>query len=109
MSAVDNKHLIEIIAINVDGGISKKTGLPWQMHKAQCVVRGPDNSIQIGELLLPRDLAENTTPGNYLAEFELGVSFERVIVPRITVLHPHGKTASAGASGLPASSQKAAS
>ncbi|MDO9421056.1 MAG: hypothetical protein Q7T66_10365 [Herminiimonas sp.] len=91
MSAVDNKHLIEIIAVNKESGIAKRTGNPWEMHKAQCVVRGPGNSVQIGELILPKDLA-NTTPGTYLAEFELAVSFERIVVPRITVLHPHGKT-----------------
>ncbi|WP_293781260.1 hypothetical protein [uncultured Oxalicibacterium sp.] len=92
MAAVDTKHLINIIAVNKDSGISKRTQQPWEMYKAQCVVRGPDNSVKIGELILPKSLAE-TTPGDYLAEFELDVSFERVVVPRITALHPHGKSA----------------
>jgi hypothetical protein len=93
MSAIDNKHLIEIVAINEASGISKKTGNAWTMHKAQCVVRGPDNSVVIGELMLPKELALTTTPGKYLAEFELGVSFERIVVPRITALHVFGETA----------------
>lgn len=96
MAAIDNKHLINIIAVNKDSGISKRNGTPWEMHKAQCVVRGPDNSTKIGELILPKALAD-TPPGDYLAEFELDVSFERVVVPRITALHPHGKTAQAAA------------
>lgn len=100
MSAIDSKHLIEIIAINVQSGTAKKTGNPYAIHKAQCVVRGPDNSVQIGELNLPKELAEKTPPGKYLAEFELGVSFERLVVPRITSLHPWGdnrpQSASAG-------------
>lgn len=96
MAAVDNKHLIEIIAVNKESGIAKRTGNPFEMHKAQCVVRGPDNSVQIGELILPKDLAD-TTPGTYLAEFELAVSFERIVVPRITVLHPHGSKATSPA------------
>lgn len=93
MSAIDNKHLIEIIAINEDSGTSKRTGNPWKMYKAQCVVRGPDGVVKIGELILPKQLAETTKPGRYLAEFELDVSFERLVVPRITALHAHGDTA----------------
>lgn len=87
MAAIDNKHLVEIIAVNRDSGISKKTGNPWEMCKAQCIVRGPDNLMKIGELILPKALSE-TPPGKYLVEFELDVSFERVVVPRITQLHP---------------------
>lgn len=90
MPAIDNKHLIEVIAINVQSGTSKKTGNPYAIHKAQCVVRGPDNSVQIGELKISKELAEKTPPGKYLAEFELGVSFERLVVPLVTALHPWG-------------------
>ena len=88
MSAIDNKHLIDIVAINQSSGVSAKSGKAWEMFRAQCVVSGPDNSTKIGELLLPRDLKE-TIPGRYLAEFELDVSFDRLVVPRITALHPH--------------------
>lgn len=88
MPAIDNKHLINIVAVNVDEGVSKKSGLPWKMHKAQCVVTGPDGKTQIGELMLPRSLAE-TAPGKYLAEFQLAVSYERTIIPQIVALHPY--------------------
>lgn len=100
MSAIDNKHLVEIIAINKESGIAKKSGNPWEMWKAQCIVRGPDGVTKIGELILPKTLT-NTAPGKYLAEFELDVSFERVVVPRITALHawalPAGSADQAGA------------
>ncbi len=86
MSAIDNKHLIEIIAVNKDAGISKKTGNAWEMHKAQCIVRGPDGLVKIGELILPKAMAD-VPPGKYLAGFELDVSFERIVVPRIVELH----------------------
>jgi len=89
MSAIDNKHLIDIVAISHAAGISKKTGNAWEMYRAQCVVSGPDNTVKVGELLLPNTL-KDTTPGRYLAEFELDVSFDRLVVPRITALHPHG-------------------
>lgn len=89
MPAIDNKHLLNIIAINVEEGISKKTGQPWKMHKAQCALVGPDGKTQIGELNLSRALAD-TQPGKYLAEFELAVNYERLVVPQIVMLHPHG-------------------
>ncbi len=105
MAAVDNKHLIEIVGINIQSGKSKKTGNDYAIHKAQCVVRGPDQSVQIGELNLPKEIAEKTTPGKYLAEFELGVSFERLVVPRITALHAWGEP---GAPKAPSSTAAAA-
>jgi hypothetical protein len=92
MSAVDNKHLIEVLAVNVQRGTAKKSGNPYEIHKAQCVIKGPDGVIQIGEMNLPKHLIE-TKPGKYLAEFELGVNFDRLVVPVITNLHAHGDTA----------------
>jgi len=32
----------------------------------------------------------DTKPGKYLAEFQLAVSFERIVIPQIIALHPHG-------------------
>lgn len=89
MSAIDNKHLIEIVSIQESSGISRKTGNPWKMYRAQCVVTGGDSGAKVGELLLP-DSLKDTAPGKYLAEFQLDVSFERLVVPRITALHNHG-------------------
>lgn len=89
MAAVDNKHMIEILAVNPESGVSKKTGMPWQMYKAQCVIKGPDNSIKIGELNLNSSM-KDTAPGKYLAEFELGVNFDNKVIPLLTKLHPFG-------------------
>jgi hypothetical protein len=104
MSAVDNKHLIEILAVNKASGISGKTGKPWEILKAQCIVKGPDNSVQVGELNLPKSLLE-TTPGKYLAEFELGVNFDLKVIPVITKLHPHGDAANKPAAAASAASK----
>jgi hypothetical protein len=87
MSAVDNKHLIQILGVKVDSGISKRTQQPWEMRKAQCAVTGPDGSIQVGVLMLPKAWKEDPVPGKYLAEFELGIDFENRIVPVLTKLH----------------------
>lgn len=88
MSAIDNKHLINIVAVNKESGVAKKTGNAWEMSKAQCVITGPDGSTKIGELILPKSLAD-TQPGKYLAEFQLAVSYERVVIPQIIALHPY--------------------
>ena len=96
MAAIDNKHLIELLAVNPEGGISKKTGQQWQSWKAQCVVRGPDNSIKVGALRLPEKL-KDTPPGRYLAEFELGVSFDNQIIPLIVQLQPFDQATKAQA------------
>lgn len=88
MAAIDSKHLVEILAVNRESGTSKKTGNAWEMFKAQCIITS-DNRTKIGELIMPKHLVD-TTPGKYLVEFELDVSFDRVVVPRIIALHPHG-------------------
>lgn len=103
MAAVDNKHLIEIVAVNKQSGTAKKSGNPYEIYKAQCIVKGPDQSIQVGELNLPKSLIE-TTPGKYLAEFELGVNFDRMVIPMITKLHPFGEGAKPAAAAPKAGS-----
>lgn len=87
MAAVDNKHQLQILAVNLSEGKSKRTGNDWRMHKAQCVMQGPDGSVQVGELLLPKSMA-HVPPGKYLAEFELGINYDRLVVPVLTQLHP---------------------
>lgn len=86
MSAIDNKHLINIVSINTDTGV--KNGKEWSMPKAQCVVTGPDGKTQIGELLLPKALAD-TPPGKYLAEVAMSVNYQRQVVPVVTALHAY--------------------
>ena len=92
MAAVDNKHMIEVLTTKVEEGISKKTGMPWVMRKVQCIVRGPDNSLVVGVLSLPRGF-EDVVPGKYLAEFELGIDFDNKVIPLLVKLHPFGETA----------------
>jgi hypothetical protein len=88
MAAIDNKNLLEILSINVQSGVSKKTGQPFSLPKAQCILKSGDGTIRIGELMLPKDMAE-TKPGKYLAEFELDVSFDLRVVPRVIALHAY--------------------
>lgn len=80
---------LEILDVIEQSGVAKATGRPYQIHRAQCVLHGADGNRKIGELNLPRDLAE-TKPGVYMASFELSVSMDRLIVPRIIALTPFG-------------------
>ncbi|MBB5391288.1 MULTISPECIES: hypothetical protein [unclassified Herbaspirillum] len=89
MSAIVNSHLIDIVAVAHASGISRKTGQPWDMYRAQCVVTGPDKGVRIGQLLLPNTLKE-TRPGKYLAEIGLDVNWECEVVPVVIGLHPYG-------------------
>lgn len=92
MSAIDNKHLLEIINVVTQEYPAKGDRKAGTMFKAQCLFHGGDGGVMVGQMLLPKELKE-TTPGKYLAEFELGVNYKLEVVPRITALHAHGKTA----------------
>jgi len=88
-----NTNWINIINVISRSGISKKTGLPWTMHFAQCVLVALDGELKIGKLLLPKAL-NDTQPGEYLASFQLDVNYETDVVPVITALHPFTGNAS---------------
>jgi len=79
---------INIINVISRSGISKKTGLPWTMNFAQCVLIALDGELKIGKMLLPKAL-NDTKPGEYLASFQLDVDYETDVVPVITALHPY--------------------
>jgi hypothetical protein len=87
MSAIDNKHLLEIVNVVPQNYPAKDGRAAGTIHKAQCLMHGGDGGVLIGQLMLPKHLIE-TPPGKYLAEFELAVDYKMQVVPRVTVLHP---------------------
>jgi len=91
---------INIINVISRSGISKKTGLPWTMNFAQCVLVALDGELKIGKLLLPKAL-NDTKPGEYLASFQLDVDYETDVVPVITALHPYNSGKSVSKSSEP--------
>jgi len=80
-------QLLEILKINLKTGKSKKDGSDFSLPLAQCVIRGADGSVSVGELMLPKHLNE-TAEGVYDADYVLGVDMNGKIVPRITALRP---------------------
>lgn len=88
---MDNKHHLQILGYKTIDYKNKKTGAPEQLKLAQCVItsktEGQPDQIVIGELMMPRPL-HDTTPGNYLAEFELAVGQDLRVGSRLARLHP---------------------
>ncbi|CAN0639936.1 MULTISPECIES: cellulose synthase [Burkholderia cepacia complex] len=90
-----SKQKLTILSINVRNGVSQKSGRPYTIREAQCIleqsVDGASN-IVVGVINLPESLADRT-PGEYLAEFALaqgnGTDAGR-LVPRIVSLLPYG-------------------
>ena len=90
MSAIDSKHMLEIINILPQNFPAKDGRAAGTIYKAQCLMHGGDGGVVVGQLLIPKTLIE-TTAGKYLAEFELAVDYKMNVVPRVTALHPWSK------------------
>ncbi|MGX7005131.1 cellulose synthase [Caballeronia sp. KNU42] len=93
---MSSKQKLTIIAINVRSGVAQKTGRPYTIHEAQCILEQSKDGVSnvvVGVINLPDVLAKEVQPGDYLAEFLLaqgsGQDAGR-LVPRITSLVPHG-------------------
>lgn len=87
-----NKQKLSILEVIKRSGIAKKTGNPWEIHSAQCVLMQDvdgKSQIVVGTINLP-DHLKTTEPGDYLAEFAFYQSMEGRLEPRITTLQPFG-------------------
>lgn len=93
-------QLLEILVVNFQIGKSKKTGDDYSLPKAQCVIRGADGKIEVGEMILPKHLNE-TVAGIYDADYVLGVDMNGKVVPRITALRPFNNQVRPAASPAP--------
>jgi hypothetical protein len=90
-----SKQKVTILSVNIRSGISQKSGRPYTIREAQCIleqsVDGVSN-IVVGVINLPEALADSPA-GDYLAEFALaqgnGQDAGR-LVPRIISLVSYG-------------------
>ncbi|MFM0301444.1 cellulose synthase [Paraburkholderia sediminicola] len=90
-----NKQKLTILSINVRSGVAQKSGRPYTIREAQCILEQATDGVSnivVGVINLPESLAERT-PGEYLAEFALaqgnGTDAGR-LVPKIVSLTPYG-------------------
>lgn len=66
---------IQILKINeVEKGIAKKTGQPWERHTAECMLLNDDGTIDcVGRLVIPTAMRETLQVGTFRAGFSLVV------------------------------------
>lgn len=87
-----SKQKLTILEVTRRQGISSKTGRPYDMRIADCILwqttSEGDDSV-VGLITLP-DVLKDSREGEYLAEFAFGRSFEGQLVPRIVALQPFG-------------------
>ena len=70
------KQKIQVLSHELKAGIGKKSGSPYSMIICQCVVTDSETGeIRVGELTMPKDV-EAPAPGEYEAEFKIGVDFQ---------------------------------
>lgn len=90
---MSNTQKLTIIAINSRNGVSAKTGRPYSMHEAQCILTeevvdasgATAAQVKVGRVNVADEL-KDTTPGDYLADYKLFVSRDGELVARIVGL-----------------------
>lgn len=83
--------IVEILKVNeARTGTSQKTGKPWAMQEAECILRDQDGGVvQVGVLDVPKELIDNLRPGVYTASFTLAAGYsDRKIGARLVALTP---------------------
>lgn len=90
------QSIIQILKLNdLKSGISKKTGNPYEMQDAECLLLTQDGQVdQVGVLQVPKALREVAKPGTFTATFALNSNYaSRRIEAVLTGLIPLAKPA----------------
>lgn len=66
------QSILEILLITVKAGNAKKTGQPYSISEAHCVLRNEDGTAgAVGVLVVPKTLEAVAKPGLFTASFGL--------------------------------------
>lgn len=66
------QSILEILLVTVKSGTAKKSGQPYSISEAHCVLRNADGSPgAVGVLVVPKLLEEVAKPGIFTAAFGL--------------------------------------
>lgn len=87
------QSIIQILKLNeIKSGVSKKTGNPYEMQDAECLLLKEDGSVdQVGVLQVPKGLREVAKLGTFTATFALNSNYaSRRIEAVLTGLIPVG-------------------
>lgn len=64
--------ILQILVINTKEGNAKKTGNPYKISEAHCVLRNDDGTPgAVGVLTIPKELEATAKPGTFTATFSL--------------------------------------
>jgi hypothetical protein len=91
---MSNTQKLTIIAINSRNGVSAKTGRPYSMHEAQCILTegvvddtgALTYQMKVGRVNVADEL-KDTVPGDYVADLKLFLSRDGEFVGRIVSLN----------------------
>lgn len=74
--------LIQVLKVNDKrSGVSAKTGKPWEMQDAECIVLNDDlTPSKVGVLRVPRDLLGKVDPGVYTGSFSLEPDYQTRVI-----------------------------
>lgn len=94
--AIFMQSILEILVVNTKSGIAKKSGQPYSIPEAQCVLRNGDGTVgAVGVLSVPKSLEDIAKPGLYTGSFALEASNfgddRGRIVARLVGLTPIGR------------------
>lgn len=66
---------VQVLKVNeVERGVSKKTGQPWERHTAECLLLSDTGEIEcVGRLVIPEPLRSTVAVGTFRASFALVV------------------------------------
>lgn len=106
------QSIIQILKLNdPKKGISQKTGKPYDMQDAECLLLTDEGVIsQVGVLQIPNSLRDKAAPGTFTATFGLNASYkDRRIEAVLTGLTPLPATAIKTASPAPVAAAPKAS
>lgn len=64
--------ILEILLVNTKTGTGKKSGQPYSISEAHCILRNEDGTAgAVGVLTVPKALEEVAKPGMFTAAFSL--------------------------------------
>lgn len=70
------KSQIQILHLEKNEGVSKKTGNAYSMRTAHCILFTDDGAQNVGVLDIPKAIADDPAPGRYEVEFGIGVDYQ---------------------------------
>jgi hypothetical protein len=82
------KAKLEILSLEKQSGVSKKSGNAYEIRKAHVVLHRDDGNKEVAVLMVPKDVPD-PAPGVYEAEFGIAVDFQtRELRGVVAALHP---------------------